>query len=256
MTLLELLVKYLPKRGGWPEGAHDLRFTTMKFIADGAGNEYFHLPNIHRLSLTERQKLITREQYEAAIAAQQPIAEFHSRTFPKFKAITVVERDDSWVGTKVDGENYHCYKRHWDIEFISERRQITEPELGIEYVKYNGIDSINQKTNDPVWNGDGLPTVGVTCEAKYNHSNSAEWFIFECVGVSNGIAFGFADGDAVHVQGNEFTFRHIRTEADRKREASIVAMREFFGHASGLYDLSGFYDEIAAGKIPGVELTK
>ena len=72
MTLLELLVKELPKRVGWPDEAHDLRFTTMKFIADCAGNEYFHIADIHRLSLTERQKFITREQYEAAIAAQQP----------------------------------------------------------------------------------------------------------------------------------------------------------------------------------------
>lgn len=73
MTLLELPVKELPKRGGWPDEVHDLRFTTMKFIADCAGNEYFHIADIHRLSLTERQKFITREQYEAAIAAQQPV---------------------------------------------------------------------------------------------------------------------------------------------------------------------------------------
>lgn len=34
----------------------------------------------------------------------------------------------------------------------------------------------------------------------------------------------------------------------------MPGMREFFGHASGLYNLPGLYEKIASGKIPGVRL--
>ena len=72
MTLLELLVQELPKRGGWPEAANKLKFSTTRRIVDDVDNEYFHFPYLDRLVLRERVKFVTREQYESAIAAKKP----------------------------------------------------------------------------------------------------------------------------------------------------------------------------------------
>lgn len=172
MTLLELLVKELPKRGGWPDEAHDLRFTTMKFIADCAGNEYFHIADIHRLSLTERQKFITREQYEAAIAAQQP-----------------------------------------------------------------------------VWDGEGLPPVGV----------KVEWLSEQYGWLGGTVAAHDAKYPLIaiirHNDGYTGCHRHeIRTESDRKRGEAIDALISLGVFTRPVAEKT--VDAIAAGKIPGVELTK
>lgn len=71
MTLLELLVQELPKRGGWPHKANKLKFTTTKRIIDDVDNEYFHFPNLDRLVLSERVKFVTRDQYESELAASK-----------------------------------------------------------------------------------------------------------------------------------------------------------------------------------------
>ena len=182
MTLLELLVKELPKRGGWPKGIEKISQSPIDGelylfkpceILTGRGIYFFEVSDLWWIK-------VYKKQYEAAISSHQP-----------------------------------------------------------------------------VWNGEGLPPVGVTCEAKYNHSNSSVWFVFECVGVSNGIGFGFADGAAVHAQGNEFTFRPISTEADRKREAEVDELIYAITLTlTDIYASQRFMDAIAAGKIPGVELSK
>ena len=170
------------------------------------------------------------------------IAEFHSRTFPTFKAITVVERDDSWVGTKVDGEDYHCYKRHWEIEFISDQS---------------------------VWDGEGLPPVGSDVEfTLYTDKYSAQGNIPENGQVVNVVAHKqTTDGNPVAVvywdergagRAAAFikaAFRPIRTEADRKREEVVDAILSL-GTSLTAATASIIYDAIAAGKIPGVELSK
>lgn len=242
MTLLELLVKELPKRGGWPDNA----VQSWQSLVDGEiyfdsscgkrveyRNGDIYLPIVGN----GLHEVITREQYEAAIAAQQPIAEFHSRTFPNFKAITVVERDDSWVGTKVDGEAYHCYKRHWDIEFIS---------------------------NQPVWNGDGLPPIGIKCE--WQDHKTKKWITVRVVYSSEWITIisEDKDDDAVELAIENYgdkgrrKFRPLRTEEDRKRDIAVGAMEKSWEGATDkpAHAFESIYDAIAAGKIPGVELSK
>lgn len=106
-----------------------------------------------------------------------------------------------------------------------------------------------EATQQPAWDGEGLPPVGVKCKAKYNYASSAEWFLFECVGVSNGIAFGFADGAAVHLLGSEFTFR---TETDRKRESAITSLLSLGVFTRPVAEKT--IEAIEAGKIPGVKM--
>lgn len=52
-------------------------------------------------------------------------------------------------------------------------------------------------------------------------------------------------------------FRLIRTEADRKREEAIAAMRNFatnYNNTAVIHAIEQVYDSIAAGKIPHITL--
>lgn len=88
MTLLELLVKELPKRGGWPDGA----FESFVFHPSGSYAHFFDsegygvgVKGINLVGLQYKYKLrtpssaetagdyVTQQEYEAAIAAQQPV---------------------------------------------------------------------------------------------------------------------------------------------------------------------------------------
>ncbi|NNS07280.1 hypothetical protein [Erwinia sp. JH02] len=176
MTLLELLVKELPKRGGWPEGVEEIwqdydrqmRPRYLNWFAD-------ELSEDHRHQHHDAKVKISRTQYEAAIAAQQP-----------------------------------------------------------------------------VWNGEGLPPVGCECERSWCGDN---WLSCEILFIGIETVVVRLSTREVSYGLSEVKFRPIRTEAERRREASIAAMRAFFGHASGLYNLSGLYEAIAAGKITGVRLS-
>ena len=50
-------------------------------------------------------------------------------------------------------------------------------------------------------------------------------------------------------------FRPIRTEAERKREEFVSLVIGWMDHATPA-EIEFIYDKIAAGKIPGVELSK
>ncbi|EIX1501594.1 hypothetical protein ACW2AV_004223 [Cronobacter sakazakii] len=118
----------------------------------------------------------------------------------------------------------------------------------------------------PVWDGEGLPPVSYECEAKYRDAANAEWFIFRCVGVDCGVAFGWAGKEAVTLDRDSYEFRPIRSEADNKRAAGVTALAKAGGavdfeygrktidgelSAPGWYEL---YDKIAAGEVAGIRI--
>ncbi|ELY5941333.1 hypothetical protein SNN83_004513 [Cronobacter malonaticus] len=118
----------------------------------------------------------------------------------------------------------------------------------------------------PVWDGDGLPPVGCECEAKYRDASNAEWFIFRCVGVDCGVAFGWAGKDAVTLDKGSYEFRPIRSEAEDKRAAGVTALAKAGGNVDfeygrrtidGELSLPGWYelyDKIAAGEVAGIRI--
>ena len=122
-------------------------------------------------------------------------------------------------------------------------------------VTYGQYESALAASQKPAWNGEGLPPSGVECEARLR-CNDGEWFLFRCVGVDCGVAFGWAGKDAVTLGKGSYEFRILRTEAERKREAAVEAMqREADDGNNWLYsEYEIIYDAIAAGKIPGVKL--
>lgn len=126
----------------------------------------------------------------------------------------------------------------------------------ITRAQYESALAASQK---PAWNGEGLPPAGCECEAKYRESDSAEWFLFRCVGVDCGVAFGWAGKEAATLGKGSYEFRPLRTEAERKRDEAAEAidfyMPEFITDTPNeFYHAKKIYDAIAAGKIPGVKL--
>lgn len=135
--------------------------------------------------------------------------------------------DNGFAGLREDGEDYHVYTKYWKFE--------------------------------PAWNGEGSPPVGTECEALYG----LVWH--PCVVVAHYDGFVFAWNydhritftfDDIAIAAGEH-LRPARTEAERKRDLAVGAMERSWESVTGVpaYDFEKIYDDIAAGKIPGVRLS-
>lgn len=86
MKLIDLLVQELPKRGGWPEGADcccvsvvDSDGVTIQFRFIPRNNQFLSFPDADHLDIPYQGdatefitcEVITKEQYESALAASQ-----------------------------------------------------------------------------------------------------------------------------------------------------------------------------------------
>lgn len=123
----------------------------------------------------------------------------------------------------------------------------------ITRAQYEASLSASQKGE---WDGAGLPPVGIEVESA--QPGQINWTGFKVIAVDSGAVFGFwSNGVASALDGDRWLFRHIRSEADKKREAALDAILSVFsGNAATgtAAALKAIYDAIAAGKIPGVKL--
>lgn len=109
----------------------------------------------------------------------------------------------------------------------------------------------------PVWNGEGLPPVGVECEIQFiKDTPPQEWFSFKLIGMHDEIVIVTLDGENTWRHISKFspdkvTFRPIRTEAERKREEAVKAVMLTGWRQSAAEEI---YDLVAAGKVPGMKL--
>lgn len=104
-----------------------------------------------------------------------------------------------------------------------------------------------------VWNGEGLPPVGCECECMV----TVNWFRCKIVYVSDKcVVLKYGESEEAWSP-SSCQFRPIRTEAERKREDAIEALR-LDEAVTGVYitedEAAAIYDAIAAGEIPGVKL--
>ena len=201
MTLLELLVKELPCRGGWPMGIEKISQSPIDGelylfksceILTGRGIYFFEVSDLCGIKVHKRQ-------YEAAIAAQQP----------------------AWNGEGLPPVGV-------DVEFI------------LDTDKYSAQGNIPE-------NGQ---TVSVVAHKVTTDGNEVAVVYWDDKGAGRGAAF------------IKQAFRPIRTEAERKREEVAESLIRFLDSKTDIdnvfrtSDVMGFIDYVAAGKIPGVEISK
>lgn len=282
MKLIDILVQELPKCGGWPEGVVAITQDSDKAInnyktADrletnehgnwrysSAWEGYSMLASDSTCLASDYDTaIITRDQYEAALAA----------------------KNDGWIDwaggeCPVDGETL--------VEVKYRNGTIKNPEPAKFYIWTNGYGSCSTTDADIIayrlhqtqevtksgdeadlndcidqdaataWSGEGLPPVGMEIEYSFAKVNYRTDFSRGKV-----LAYGMQSVFMEHwASKNEFIqpldkieFRPIRSEADKNRDEAKHTIAELCrqaasnGHAADL-----IYDAIAAGKVRGVKL--
>lgn len=288
MKLIELLVKELPKRGGWPERAKYAWQDWDKQVrpeSHGLGFYANELADNHRRRGDANPEpgddnCVTRAQYEAALAKNDGWIEWGGGKCPLERGaiVDVKHRNgEVFLNTKAlsgEAENWS----HWEMERPG------------DIIAYRAHRNINTRANDDrlsqdlnecigaseaqVWSGVGLPPAGCECELTcgidmYTSDGTCEFEAGTKVKVGGCANFGYGDKAVVVVSGTNVIcdvapslLRPLRTEAEKLRdEAGLALYHAINWNAEGemvspsrMEDYKKAYDAIAAGKIPGVRL--
>lgn len=254
MKLIDILVDELPKRGGWPEGA-------------AKSASYSHIPGVHfwdgdgfRVDcsdLTTRSlgcEKVTREQYEAALAAKnegwidwaggecpvdtKTLVDIRLKVGFTYKSCH--PGDYSWRHAGGGGDII-AYRLH-------KPQEVTKADDEADLNECIGHDVA------PVWSGEGLPPVGCECEfMKHTLDAIPNWrrgiikYVSEYTVV---IVEVLSPGEFV-AHPRTCDFRPVRTEAERKRGEAVKAITLTGWCQAAAEEIYGL---IAAGKVPGVKL--
>lgn len=267
MKTIDLLVQALPAIGGWPEKVtHIGQDYDRELMFYGRGNVRSGII-LDQLAVDHRKHghvgtKITREQYEAALAAKnEGWIEWDGGLIPvDVRAIVDVKFNNGNIHTNQLAGGY-SWKHEWaDSNIIAYRLHKPQEE---EQAKADDESDLNECIGQgaaPVWNGEGLPPVGCECEFI---SNDTSWGPVVVIGM---------DGDKVVIKPSGETyygitpsekqvFRPTHSEAERKREKAVQALCNAGGGIGRVDEESGYgscwfdiYDAIADGKIPGVKL--
>lgn len=192
MKLIDFLVKELPKRGGWPEGAVECCR--------------------------------------------------HYGT----NSIDFYDETGNW-----DDDCYLKYGKDFAKDCIYEETSGSHRLQSVSRSEYESALAASQK---PSWNGEGLPPVGCECEVSVDGGRS--WCTYRAINEKNGLRLIEVGNLTEEFENDNWIFRPLRTEAERKRDAAIQAMqREADEGDNWIYsEYEIIYDAISAGKIPGVKL--
>lgn len=272
MKLIDILVEELPKHGGWPEGAtraRQSRFDTEIYITN-KGNYVDH-PNTKfnpgiRASDCQFHEggVVTREQYEAALAAKNDgWIEWGGGKRPPVSTNTVVDvkLEKGYVQSGYPAGEY-SWEHVWQGSNIIAYR-LHQPQEA-EQAKADDEADLNEFIGQdaaPVWSGEGQPPVGCECEfMKHTLDAMPNWrrgiikYVSEYTVV---IVEALSHGEFV-AHPRTCDFRPIRSEADKKREDALDAIYGAIASAERAHNRSDeadkVYEAIAAGKITGVKL--
>ena len=277
MKTIDFLVQELPKLGGWPDGAVAASFLCSKNTLSFA-NENGGCPSAWRFivncDVEDRCIEVTREQYEAALAAKNDgWIEWGGGECPvpcgtmvdvKHRCGAVSENQQAWPKHRKKSDVMvnplsnagQAFWRHENsvMDIIAYRlHQSQEAELAEADDEIELNECIGQDAA-PVWNGEGVtPPVGCVCESSWAGD---EWQSCKIL---------FASGQIVVVKlkesGMEDAYnigdvafrptRPIRSAADRNRDEAVKTIM-LTGWCQAFAE--EIYDLIAAGKVPGIKL--
>jgi len=269
MNLIDVLVEELPNRGGWMEGVEhawcdpdgEIRFRNggckPDFYPETDVDIEFRVPDSPYED--DSHYIITREQYEAALAAKNDgWIDWGGGKHPPVSTNTVVDVKfkNGYVQSGYPAGEYswvHAWQSSNIIAYRPHKPKETEQAKEDDEAELN--ECIGQDAA-PVWNGEGLPPAGCECEYTKENLPGNEWT--QCIVDYVGSSFVvYRDCYGVELTGiiGDIKFRPIRSEADKKSDDAKHAIAELCrSSASNGHSADLIYDAIAAGKIPGVKL--
>lgn len=271
MKTIDLLIQALPAIGGWPERVtHIGQDYDRELMFYGRGNARSGII-LDQLAADHRKHgdvgtKITREQYEAALAAKNDgWIEWGGGKHPPVSTNTVVDvklekgyvqsgypaGEYSWEHIW-QGSNIIAYRLHKPTKSEQVRADAWNAYASI--TKADDESDLNEcigQDDAPVWNGDGaIPPVGYVCERSWAGD---EWLSCEILFASNQIIVvklkesGMEDAYNI----GDVTFRPIRPEKERKREEAVKTIM-LTGWCQAADE--EIYDLVAAGKVPGMKV--
>lgn len=260
MKTIDLLVQALPTIGGWPEKVtHIGQDYDRELMFYGRGNVRSgifldQLAADHRKH-GEKGTKITREQYEAALAAKNegwidwgggecpvPVGALvdvrlrNGNTFERLAALVESRATLPFWLSDDAGADIISYRLHKPQE--------------AEQAKVDDEADLNECIGQdvaPVWNGEGLPPVGCECECQFR----GEWQKCTILFSGKQIVVVMVDDDEYPFESKGSLFRPIRSEADRKRDEAVKTIM-LTGWCQSFAE--EIYDLVAAGKVPGMKL--
>lgn len=296
MKLIDILVEELPKRGGWPKGAArlaqdpdgDIQMLSNRhaYLLRGVGwtgdgredfREEYAARALKPLASDHTTAIITREQYEAALAAKNDgWIDWHGGECPVPEGALVDVRyrnsekfPDTFGTITLEVGGYGATGRHWNHDgypndIIAYRLHQPQEAEQAEADDEADLNECIGQDAAPVWNGEGLPPVGMEIEysfAKVNYRTDFSRGKVLAYGMQNVFMEHWASKNEFIQPLDKIEFRPIRSEAERKRDEAVQALC-YAGRGNGKVDEKAsygscwfdVYDAIAAGKIPGVKL--
>lgn len=268
MKLIDLLVKELPKRGGWPAGvdAVEQDCEGELFEKDSDYCSGFKLEKCDDW-ITD---VVTKQQYEAAIAANKAVV--GNDGWIQWAGGDCPVDSDVIVEVKCRWHNQHQYNNdragvfYWahtgsNADIIAYRlQQPTKSEQACDDAAEADDEAdlnecIGQDVDTPEWNGEGLPPVGTICEAKVPRSITG-WEWREVKVVESGI-HGAEKEVLVYDLETTFPswtdeFRPLRTEAEKAREKLAASLHIAAGASPiELNGIGALYFKLADAIISG-----
>lgn len=263
MKLIDLLVKELPKRGGWHAGVDAVRQNCkgQLFEIDSDYCSDFKLEKCDDW-ITD---VVTKQQYETSLAASKAVVGHNG--WIQWAGGECPVDSDAIVEVKYripkpyQYNNYNDRAGDFDWEHIGSNADIIAYRLHKPEIKSNANDDrleqdlnecIGQDIDVPEWNGDGIPPVGTVCMA--NLANGWTDVKVAYIGDEGGCreALVFEIKSTKPAWADEF--RPLRTEAEKVREAEVNELIDAINITlADIYASRVFMEAIAAGKIPGVK---
>lgn len=227
MKLIDLLVKELPKMGGWPEGAVEAEVFTYEgglvnfrteeghALAHGA-----HAFKARGLDLCEIES-VSRAQYEAAIAKNDCWIEWGGAC-PADGAVDVKLRNGHITTNRMaDSLDWNHYTPDGEGAIIAYR--LHKPDLNSRANDDRMEQDLNECIGQGVqWQGDGVPHVGCACEMQ---DSKGTWLPVEIIAKNDGFTFGWSYDYRIVLFGDKADeFRPLRAEGERAREKLAASL--------------------------------
>lgn len=203
--------------------------------------------------------IITREQYEAALASKNDgWIDWGGGKHPPVSTNTVVDVKfkDGQVQSGYPAGEYSWEHAWQNSNIIAYRLHQSHEAEQTEADDESNLNECIGQDAAPVWNGEGFPPVGVECEVSVD--GGCSWCTYRAINEKNGARLIEIGNFTEEFQNNNWIFRPIRSEADKKREDALDAIYGAIASAERAHNRSDeadkVYEAIAAGKIPGVKL--